>query len=283
MKQLHILTSPAEVHAAFAHARASGQTIGFVPTMGALHAGHIALVARARDENDVCIASIFVNPKQFAPTEDLATYPRTEDVDCAMLAAAGCDYVFMPTPEMLYPAGFATLVHVGGPSAGLESDFRPHFFDGVATVVAKLLCTVLPTRAYFGEKDYQQLCVIQHLVRDLALPIEVIGCPTVREADGLAMSSRNRYLSPNERKTATQIYAHMRHVAEKLRSGEMPQTVLPHATTTLENHGFTVDYFALRATDTLAEISTDIPITTPARLLVAARLGTTRLIDNIAI
>ena len=197
-----IVTTVAELRAALATLKPA--RVGMVPTLGALHAGHVSLVTEARKQAGAVLVSIFVNPAQFAPDEDFDAYPRTLDADLAKLGDAA-DIVFTPTAREIYPDGHATTVCVGGPSAGLETDFRPHFFTGVATVVAKLLIAATPDIALFGEKDYQQLLVVKRLVRDLALPVQIIGAPTVREADGLALSSRNAYLGTAERKVAAQL------------------------------------------------------------------------------
>ena len=261
--------------------RKAGLSIGMVPTMGALHAGHLALIEAAKRQADRVVVTLFVNPTQFAPTEDLAAYPRDEEADRQKLAGVGVDLLFAPPTEEMYPAGFDTMIVVGGPSAGLETDFRPHFFNGVATIVAKLLIAGLPDRAFFGEKDFQQLLVVKKLVRDLDLPTEIVGCPTVREADGLALSSRNTYLSPDERARAPQLYVTLQEVAARLRAGELSSVALAEARETLAAFGFAVDYFEIRNAETLAPVA-DLE-GEPLRLLVAAKLGKTRLIDNIAV
>lgn len=260
--------------------RGAGESVGMVPTMGALHEGHLALARAAKAANHHVVATLFVNPTQFAPTEDLATYPRSEDGDRQMLGALGVDLLFAPDVGEMYPAGFDTKVIVGGPSAGLETNFRPHFFAGVATIVAKLLLAGLPDRAYFGEKDFQQLLVVRKMARDLGVPVEIVGCPTVREPDGLAMSSRNAYLSADERARAPRLHAALKEVAAQIRAGEPPATVLTSARAALDAGGFAVDYLEARNSETLAEVA-DFAAE-PVRLLVAARLGRTRLIDNIA-
>jgi pantoate--beta-alanine ligase len=249
--------------------------------MGALHAGHLALVAMAREHADRVVVSIFVNPTQFAPHEDLANYPRQEAEDLARLGRLSVDAAFVPTVDDIYPAGFATTVSLSGPAEGLESDHRPHFFAGVATVVARLLIGCQPDVAIFGEKDYQQLMVIRRLVADLAIPVEIIGHPVVREADGLACSSRNVYLSPAERAVAPALSRGLSLAADRLRQGASREAALSAAGEAIEAAGFTIDYLVLRNTETLAEI-TD-PDRESARLLVAARLGATRLIDNIPV
>lgn len=261
--------------------RASGSRLALVPTMGALHAGHAALVAAARRSADRVVVSIFVNPTQFAPHEDFAAYPRTEAADLALLARHGTDLVFAPSADAMYPPGEATRLSVGGPSAGLETDFRPHFFGGVATVVAKLLVAVLPDIAVFGEKDYQQLLVVRRLTADLLLPTTILGLPTVREADGLALSSRNAYLSPDERRTAPEIHRALTAAAAAIASGGKVEPALAAARKRLADAGFRVDYLELRNAETLAAVAD--PGREPLRLLAAARIGRTRLIDNIAV
>jgi pantoate--beta-alanine ligase len=260
-------------------ARRSGQRIAMVPTMGALHEGHLSLVRAAQAKADLVIVSIFVNPTQFAPNEDFDAYPRDNDSDIAKLAELSVDAVFLPTVGEMYPKGFATGVSVGGPSQGLESVTRPHFFNGVALVVTKLLLAALPDLAIFGEKDYQQLCVIRQFVRDLNIPIEIEGAPTVREDDGLAMSSRNRYLGPDERKRAALLPAVLRETLQALDAGTPVADALDRGRRRLTDGGFEVDYLELRAADTLAPVD---DATTDMRLLVAAKLGATRLIDNMA-
>lgn len=256
-------------------------SVGMVPTMGALHAGHRSLVEAALRQCDRVVVTLFVNPAQFAPSEDFASYPRDEDTDRTMLAALGVQLLFAPAREEMYPPGYDARVEIGGPSAGLESDFRPHFFAGVATIVAKLLIAGLPDRAFFGEKDYQQLLVVKKLVRDLNIPTEIVGCPTVRERDGLALSSRNAYLDPDERARAPKLHAMLRALSGRMRRSAAPQGDLDEARRALERAGFNVDYLEARNAETLAPVS-DWK-SEPIRLLVAARLGRTRLIDNIAV
>lgn len=262
--------------------RRDGHRIALVPTMGALHAGHVSLVTAARRRGCKVVASIFVNPTQFGPNEDLSKYPRTFLADRRMLAEAGCGLVFAPGPAEVYPDGFSTTVTAGGPAkAGLEDRFRPFHFDGVATVVAKLFAMVRPDIAIFGEKDYQQLQVVTRMAADLDLAVKVIGAPTVREADGLAMSSRNRYLSADERAKATALPQMLRAAIAAMRTGQPPAEAVAEATAGLTEAGFIVDYVEVRAADTLA------PVTSlaerPARILVAARVGATRLIDNMPV
>ncbi|MEM9966196.1 MAG: pantoate--beta-alanine ligase [Asticcacaulis sp.] len=261
--------------------RSEGQRIGFVPTMGALHAGHLALVKHAKSLSDKVVVSIFVNPLQFAPHEDFDRYPRREDADSALLAEAGADLVWLPTSELMYPKGFATKIELTGPAEGLETDFRPQFFGGVATVVTKLFNQVTPDIAVFGEKDYQQLKVVQAFTRDLDMPLEVIGLPTIRESDGLALSSRNAYLSAEERDTAAKLHAELHAIAETVQADGDAEASVERAKIRLEAAGFgPIDYIALRDADSLALPSAD---SRALRLLAAAWLGKTRLIDNIAV
>jgi pantoate--beta-alanine ligase len=258
--------------------RKSG-SIGMVPTMGALHDGHLSLVKEARKDADTVVVSIFVNPTQFAPNEDFAAYPRGLEQDLVRLAGQA-DIVFTPSATEMYPQGFATSITLGGPAQGLESEFRPHFFAGVATVVAKLLIAAGPDLAVFGEKDYQQLLVIKQLVRDLALPVEIIAAPTLREADGLAMSSRNAYLSAAERKIAGRLNAVLKHAGAMARQQDV-RTAEAEATKALKDAGFSaVDYVAIRDAASLAPLET---LDRPARILAAARIGKTRLIDNMPV
>ncbi len=256
-------------------------SVAMVPTMGALHAGHLALVRAASEAADRVVVTLFVNPKQFGPAEDFGSYPRTEESDRALLAELGVDVLFAPSAAEMYPAGFATSVSVGGPAEGLETAFRPHFFSGVATVVAKLLIAGLPDRAFFGEKDYQQLLVVRRMAADLGLPTEIVGCPTVREPDGLALSSRNAYLDARERAAAPALHRGMAEAAERIRSGEPPEQAIAEALADIRGAGFVVDYLEVRNADTLAPVAdwrAD-----PLRMLAAARLGRTRLIDNIPV
>ncbi len=261
--------------------RAAGARIALVPTMGALHEGHLSLVATAKARADRVILSIFVNPAQFAPSEDFGAYPRSFAQDVAAFTAAGGDLVFAPEIAEVYPAGFATKVSLAGPAtAGLEDKFRPDHFAGVATVVAKLLIMAKPDFAVFGEKDYQQLAVIRQMARDLNLEPEIVGAPTVRTEDGLALSSRNVYLTPQERATAPLLHAALEQCRQAIASGVAVDAAVAKAQATLAAAGFAVDYVAARHAETLAPLvsAADGPI----RLLVAARLGTTRLVDNIA-
>lgn len=250
--------------------------------MGALHDGHLSLVRHARAHADVVLASIFVNPTQFGPNEDFQTYPRDEAGDLALLAAAGCDAVYAPAAEAIYPPGFDTTVSVASVAAPLEGAFRPHHFTGVATVVAKLLIQASPDCAVFGEKDYQQLQVIRRMALDLDLHVEILGAPIVREADGLALSSRNVYLSPSERAIAPALYAALATAARSLAEGELITIVEQIACDSVVAAGFeSVDYLEVRHTASLKRLSPG-PLEEEARILTAARLGRTRLIDNIA-
>jgi pantoate--beta-alanine ligase len=261
--------------------RAGGLRVGFVPTMGNLHAGHLALVDLARRHADRVVASVFVNPTQFGPGEDYARYPRTLDADATALAARGCDLLYAPTLEAMYPGGSAGTVEVRVPALDdvLCGASRPGHFRGVATVVAKLLNQVQPDVAVFGEKDWQQLLVVRALVRGLDLPVEIVPGPTVREPDGLAMSSRNQYLSPDERRRARAIHDALVRVAGAVRSGGDPLAAERAGASALESAGFTVDYVAVRSADDLGP-----PVRgRPRIVLIAARLGATRLIDNLLI
>jgi pantoate--beta-alanine ligase len=265
--------------------KAAGETVGFVPTMGALHAGHLSLVEKARENASRTVASIFVNPAQFAPGEDFDTYPRREAEDLALLSSAGCDVVYLPSVAEMYPDGSVTDVRVNQLSDLLDGVHRPHFFYGVATVVARLFLHVQPDVAVFGEKDYQQLQVIRRMVRDLGFPIQIIGGPTQRDADGLAQSSRNLYLSPDERRAAGAVYAALHRSATRLALGAQPHEVLAEARDHLLTAGFrSVDYIALVDPETLLALPCDMPLQSgEARLLAAAWLGRTRLIDNISV
>jgi pantoate--beta-alanine ligase len=278
MPQLEIVRTVAELRAAVMQYRRSGAGIGLVPTMGALHDGHLTLVRSAKLDNARVIATIFVNPKQFGPTEDLTRYPRDEAADVAMLQEVGADLLFAPAVEEMYPDGFATSVSVAGLTQHLEGISRPHFFTGVATVVTKLLLQALPDRAYFGEKDFQQLQVVRRMVRDLSIPVAIVAVPTIREADGLAMSSRNRYLSPAQRKMASALPQVMHETVAELRAGMVAAPILAKAKGRLHQAGFDrVDYLELCDETTLQPIAI---ARAPSRLFVAAYLGTTRLIDN---
>lgn len=262
--------------------RRAGRKIGFVPTMGALHDGHISLVQIAREHAEVTVASIFVNPTQFAPGEDLETYPRTEAADIAKLASVGCDLVYMPGVEEMYPPGSLTNVRVEEMSDLLDGIYRPHFFYGVATVVARLFIQVQPDVAVFGEKDYQQLQIIRRMVVDLGMAINVIGGPTWRDADGLAQSSRNLYLSTSERARANVISAALHRARKRIEVGRDVAEVLDEARARILQAGFDkLDYVSAVSPDSLLDMP-DGPVEhgTDGRLLAAAWLGKTRLIDN---
>lgn len=261
--------------------RAAGLRVGFVPTMGNLHAGHLALVDLARRHADRVVASVFVNPTQFGPGEDYARYPRTLDADAAALATRGCDLLYAPSVEAMYPDGSQGLVEVRVPALDdvLCGAFRPGHFRGVATVVAKLLGQVRPDVAVFGQKDWQQLLVIRALVRGLDLDVEIVAGPTVREDDGLAMSSRNQYLAPEERARAAALYRMLGQVAAAVRAGRDPANAEAEGRAALESEGYVVDYVAVRAAEDLGP-----PVAgAPRIVLVAARMGATRLIDNLLI
>lgn len=269
-----------ELRAALAGLRAGGKRVALVPTMGALHAGHIALVVAARAHADRVVASIFVNPKQFGPGEDLSTYPRTEDMDRAMLEAAECDLLWAPSVEEMYPAGFASSVSVAGVSELWDGAARPGHFDGVATVVSKLFNQVRPDVALFGEKDFQQLAVIRRMVADLDMDIQIVGVPTVRDDDGLALSSRNAYLSDDERRRALALPRALGVARDTIAEGGDAEPALAAARDALAAVGFDpIDYVALVDAATLGEPRPGHP----RRLIAAARIGRTRLIDNLAV
>jgi pantoate--beta-alanine ligase len=275
---LEIVRTVADLRKHIALWRKGEVRVGLVPTMGALHQGHMALVEAARAECDRIVASIFVNPKQFAPTEDLGSYPRREAADLEMLASAGVDLVFIPAVDEIYPPGFATLVRVDGLTEGLCGAHRAGHFDGVTTVVTKLLIQALPDTAYFGEKDYQQLTVVRRLARDLDIPVRIAGVPTVREPDGLALSSRNVYLSAEERRIAPNLARVLRSIAAVL--AQDPNAVaqeIAHGSAALQQAGFAVEYLEIREAESLAVTS---EVTASSRVFAAVRLGTTRLIDN---
>jgi len=278
---MNIARTIADLRRQVAAWRGRGERVGLVPTMGAIHAGHLALIEAARADNERVVASLFVNPKQFGPSEDFSSYPRDETADLSAFEGAGVDLVFMPGVEEMYPPGFATNVRVAGVSEGLDGAFRPGHFEGVATVVCKLLLQCLPDAAYFGEKDYQQLLVVRRMARDLDTPVHIEGVPTVREADGLALSSRNVYLSAQERRTAPLLNRVLRDIAAEIAA--RPDGIassLERGRTALDAGGFAVDYLELRDAADLAPVDR---LTAPSRLLVAARIGRTRLIDNIAV
>jgi len=257
-----------------------GALVGFVPTMGALHEGHLSLVRIARERTDRVVASVFVNPTQFGPHEDLSRYPRTPERDAALLAEAGCDLLFLPAVETIYPQGHATFVEPGGAARGLEGDVRPGHFRGVATVVLQLFELVQPDVAVFGEKDAQQLAVVRQLVRDLHVPVEIVAGPTVREADGLAMSSRNAYLDPEQRRAATVLHGALRDAEALIASGERRAAVVcGRLRATLgEQPGVTIDYVAAVDADSFQPLET---LAGSVVLPIAVRVGATRLIDNL--
>jgi pantoate--beta-alanine ligase len=269
-----------DLRAACTRLRVASDALALVPTMGALHAGHRTLVRAGVASGAATVASIFVNPLQFGPNEDLSRYPRDEAGDLAALEAAGCALAWLPDVATMYPPGEATAITVEGPAKGWEGDARPGHFSGVATVCAKLFGQVRPDRAYFGEKDWQQLQVVKRMVADLLLPLAIVGVETVREADGLAMSSRNRFLSVTERATAPALIGVLRATAVRLADGQASTMVLAEARAVLADNGFGVDYFALVEGATLRPIERAV---SGARLIVAAKLGSVRLLDNIGV
>jgi pantoate--beta-alanine ligase len=278
---VQIVRDIAALERAVAGLRSRGGRIAFVPTMGALHAGHMALAAEGKDRADHLVASIFVNPTQFAPNEDLDSYPRREAEDAAMLERAGCAILWAPDAAIMYPDGYSTSVRVAGVSEILEGESRPGHFDGVATIVLKLFEQVRPDIALFGEKDFQQLVLIRRMAADLDLGIEIVGVPTRRDVDGLALSSRNLYLSADERERARMLPRALREAAVAILGGEDISAALGRAMTTLAEAGFDpIDYVALCDAETLAPLTR---LGAPARLLAAARIGRTRLIDNLAV
>lgn len=262
--------------------RSAGKSVAFVPTMGALHEGHLSLIRLGREVADVVVCSIFVNPTQFGEGEDLDAYPRTLAADLAALEGAQCDLVFTPTVEEMYPANFSTRVVVSGVSEGLCGAERPGHFEGMATVVAKLLMMVQPDKAIFGEKDFQQLMVVRRMVNDLNMPIEIIGAPTQRAADGLALSSRNEYLSTERRAIAPKLYEVLSDLAGELSNGGEAACLIAKAAGRLVDYGFEVEYIELRSAETLAPVER-AGVEGSSRLIAAARLGATRLIDNVAV
>ncbi len=267
-----------DLDAALAALRAQGAKVTLVPTMGALHAGHLSLVEHARSSSGKVVASIFVNPLQFGQSDDLARYPRDEAGDLDMLARAGCDAVWLPDAAEMYPPGDVTLVDVAGPALGWEGDARPGHFRGVATVVTKLFGQVRPDAACFGEKDWQQLQVIRRITQDLALGVRIIGVPTMRESDGLALSSRNRFLTPAQRATAPCLYAAMQRCTVAIGAGAAAETALYEARTQLAACGLVLDYMALVSGASLRHLA---KAEAGARLIAAARLGSVRLLDNV--
>lgn len=275
-----VVRTVGDLRAALAKWRSGGERIALVPTMGALHRGHLSLVALAKEKASRVVVSIFVNPLQFGPREDFHVYPRDEAGDLAKLAAAGADLVFIPEVAEMYPPGFSTRVTVGDLTEDLCGAARPNHFDGVATVVAKLLAQSAPHIAIFGEKDYQQLLVIKRMVRDLDIPVEIAGAPIVREPDGLALSSRNAYLSPAERKLAPLLHQTIAEVAADLAKGRGADDAAEAGRFKLEAAGFRINYVAVRDPDTLKPLHGPVK---RARVLAAAFLGKTRLIDNVPV
>ena len=281
--QLPVVRTVAELRARTRGWKADGERVGLVPTMGALHDGHLSLVRRAKESAGKVVASIFVNPTQFAPGEDFEAYPRDEARDGELLASAGCDLLYAPTVDVIYPPGFSTTVTVSGVSSDLEGAARPSHFAGVATVVTKLLIQAEADIAVFGEKDYQQLMVIRRLARDLDIPTEIVGAPTVREQDGLARSSRNAYLSEDERVLAGRLNGILAEMAKALADGAPVEGTEAVARAALEAAGITeIGYIEARGADDLRRLGPG-PVQEPARVLAAIRIGRTRLIDNMAV
>jgi len=277
---LPVVRTVAGLRTQVAEWRKAGGTVALIPTMGALHEGHLALLRRGRELARRTVASVFVNPTQFAPTEDLARYPRDEAGDAAKLASAGCDLMYAPTAGEMYDPARATAIAVGGPAEGLCGQFRPQMFGGVALVVTKLLLQAQPDFTIFGEKDYQQLLVVRRFVRDLDIPVEVVGVPTTREPDGLALSSRNAYLSADERARAPELQRALAEAAAALAAGVETGAALAAARARLAAAGFDpIDYVELRDAETLGSPAPG----RPARLLAAAWMGKTRLIDNVPV
>jgi len=280
MTTIDVARTLADLRQKVADWKKAGDKVAVVPTMGALHEGHLQLVRIAQKRARRTVVSIFVNPTQFAPNEDFDRYPRDEAGDLSKLSLIGCDLVWAPDKAQMYPEGFATRIHPAGAAEGLESDFRPGFFNGVATVCCKLFTQTGADFAVFGEKDYQQLCVVQQMVRDLNLPLEIVAAPTVRESDGLAMSSRNRYLAPEQRALAPTLYKVITAVAKAASEGGAGKA-LSEGRHMLETAGFKIDYLEVRDARTLRPVE---PGTGHSqRVLVAAWLGKTRLIDNVAV
>ena len=276
------VTTVADLRADVAAWKAEGLRVGFVPTMGALHEGHLALVRKALEVADRVVVSIYVNPAQFAEGEDFDSYPRTLEDDAAKLVRTGAQLIYAPTGRLMYPQGFATSVQMSGPAEGLESAARPHFFHGVALVVSKLFNQVRPDVAVFGEKDYQQLMVIRRMTEDLDLGVEILAGETIREADGLALSSRNAYLSPEDRRRAGELNVILSEFAESLRSGMGAGKAESDAVSKAHEAFDSVDYVTVRHAHTL-EVLGEGPVTAPARVLAAVKVGSTRLIDNMAV
>ena len=279
---MKVTRDPPTTRAAIAAARPAGRRIGLVPTMGYLHAGHLSLVAAARRDGTYVVVSIFVNPTQFGPHEDYERYPRDTAGDLRQCEDAGVELVFMPAVPDMYPAGHATTVHVSGLTETLCGPCRPGHFDGVATIVAKLFNIVQPDVAYFGQKDAQQLAVIRRMTRDLELPIEIVGCPTVREPDGLAMSSRNAMLSPDERRRAVVLYCALCVARERIRAGEQSVDVLVEQMRGIivESRPTAVDYVSIVDPETLQPVT---HVGGPVLIALAVRFGGTRLIDNLTV
>ncbi len=283
MSQIAIVRTVADLRAQVASWKRAGERVALVPTMGALHEGHLSLIALAKTKADRVVASVFVNPTQFGPNEDFDAYPRGEARDAELLAGAGCDLLFAPTVGEMYPQGFATSVNVTGVSEPLDGAARPGHFAGVATVVSKLLLQCGPDVAVFGEKDFQQLQVIKRVVRDLDIPVEIVGAPTSRLEDGLARSSRNAYLSEPEREVAGRMNVALADAVRRLQAGEPVERVEATGIAALERAGFQrIDYFEVRNADDLSHPGPG-PLTVPGRVLAAAMIGKTRLIDNMAV
>ena len=283
MPALPTVRTKADLRARVAGWRAAGERVALVPTMGALHQGHLSLVGIGKQYADHVVSSLFVNPTQFSPAEDFEAYPRNEAKDAELLAEAGCELLYAPSAEEMYPLGFSTAVSVANVSQGMEGATRPHHFGGVATVVTKLLTQAAPDVAVFGEKDYQQLQVIRRLARDLDLPVEIIGGPTVRADDGLALSSRNAYLSREQRQIAPALNRALRACAQAVARGGAVDAAEASAIADIIAAGFdSVDYLEVRSAEYLERLGPG-PIDAPARVLAAARLGRTRLLDNVAI
>lgn len=281
---LIVVRTKTELARALRNERSSGHSIGFVPTMGALHNGHLSLIDLARERCSKTVASIFVNPTQFAPGEDFETYPRRETDDLNKLADAGCDIVYLPRVEDMYPDGNRTAVRVEGLSDLLDGRFRPHFFYGVTTIVARLLIQMMPDVAVFGQKDFQQLQIIRRMVEDLSLPVDILGAPTIRDSDGLAQSSRNEYLSDVDRRSAGAMNAVLRRARTRLHLGHAVSEIIEEAERALSAAGFDkVDYVSAVRSEDLSDLEDGAPLAGETRLLGAAWLGQTRLIDNIAL